>query len=183
MSNEPETVHQLSLAIKALSVLASRAYWATHSHCGGDLHPECHPCGHFETCRAEAELKVALDTLEAWGCREKEEFRELREQLASLEHEQWVEWSKEIATSVCVSLTRIERWQKLWKPYSELTEADKDQDRVWADKVLSDPAVLVKADNQELPEHVNYKDYSEVAIWDKATSTMVKQGWVKTAKE
>ena len=78
------------------------------------------------------------------------EVQKLRERLASLEHEQWVEWSKNLVENECISLSRIERWQKLWKPYSELTEADKDQDRVWADKILSEvKAGWVKAVSEE----------------------------------
>jgi len=58
----------------------------------------------------------------------------LREKLAELEHEQWMAWSKAVANEV--SFARLERWRKMWCPYSELTEEQKDQDRKWADKVL-----------------------------------------------
>lgn len=60
-----------------------------------------------------------------------------RETLAELEHEQWVEWSKNIAASETISLERAERWKKLWKPYAELSEAEKDQDRKYADKIIA----------------------------------------------
>jgi hypothetical protein len=63
--------------------------------------------------------------------------KELREQLAELEHEQWVKWSQNLNNVEKLSPERIERWQKLWIPYSKLTEAEKDQDREWADKVLN----------------------------------------------
>ena len=59
-----------------------------------------------------------------------------REQLAELEHQQWVDWSKTIAHNENLSPERLKRWQKLWVPYSELTEDQKDQDRVWANKVI-----------------------------------------------
>ncbi|KKN03724.1 hypothetical protein LCGC14_1104830 [marine sediment metagenome] len=59
---------------------------------------------------------------------------EIREGLAEIEHEQWIVWSKAVAPAV--SPERRARWAKLWIPYSELTEEQKDQDRVWADKVL-----------------------------------------------
>ena len=49
---------------------------------------------------------------------------EIREGLAKLEHDQWVEWSKAVAPEV--SPERRERWKKLWIPYSELTEEQKD---------------------------------------------------------
>jgi len=60
----------------------------------------------------------------------------LREDLADLEHEQWIEWSKNIADSEYIDPERLERWEEYWKPYAELTEEVKDQDREWADKVI-----------------------------------------------
>lgn len=60
----------------------------------------------------------------------------LYNELAELEHEQWIAWSKDIARTENITPERLERWRKLWRPYSELTEAEKDQDREWAQKVL-----------------------------------------------
>ncbi|KKK49122.1 hypothetical protein LCGC14_3138250, partial [marine sediment metagenome] len=60
-----------------------------------------------------------------------------REKMAELEHEQWIAWSKNIAETDNISIERAERWAKLWIPYSELTEEQKDQDRVWAGKPLA----------------------------------------------
>lgn len=65
------------------------------------------------------------------------DFGTLREVLSEIEHEQWIAWSKNIAESENITPARLERWQKLWCPYSELTEAQKDQDREWADKIIS----------------------------------------------
>lgn len=63
---------------------------------------------------------------------------EIIELLAALEHEQWMEWSKAlVAGEKRLSFARIERWKKLWKPYKELTEEEKEQDRVYARKVLA----------------------------------------------
>ena len=59
---------------------------------------------------------------------------EIREGIAELEHTQWIIWSKAVASEV--SPERRARWEKLWIPYSELTEEQKNQDRVWADLVL-----------------------------------------------
>jgi hypothetical protein len=76
----------------------------------------------------------------------------VRESLAELEHEQWIKWSQAIAPEV--SQERQERWAKLWIPYPELTEEQKDQDRVWADKSLAklhSQGVVLKAE-RELPE-------------------------------
>jgi len=56
------------------------------------------------------------------------------EALAALEHEQWMAWSQAVADEV--SEERRQRWQEFWKPYEELPESVKEQDRIWARKVL-----------------------------------------------
>lgn len=61
---------------------------------------------------------------------------ELLEALAALEHEQWVIWSRGLAQTENLSKARLDRWQKFWVPYSELSEAAKEPDRMWARKVL-----------------------------------------------
>lgn len=68
---------------------------------------------------------------------EKKLLEDKLEILAELEHEQWVKWSQNLATTEKISPERLERWQKLWIPYAKLTEEEKEQDRVWARKVLS----------------------------------------------
>jgi hypothetical protein len=59
--------------------------------------------------------------------------------LAELEHEQWIHWSKSICKNPEVGITQKKReaWEKLWRPYCELTEEEKEQDRKWARKVLA----------------------------------------------
>lgn len=57
------------------------------------------------------------------------------ERLAELEHEQWMEWSKAVADEV--SPERRARREKYWVPYDQLTEEVKEQDRVWARKVIA----------------------------------------------
>jgi len=64
---------------------------------------------------------------------------ELGEELAELEHKQWESWTKylyENHKDRLIDNLVTEKWDKNWKPYSELTEEDKDKDRIWADKVL-----------------------------------------------
>lgn len=63
--------------------------------------------------------------------------RELREKLAELEHEQWCDWSRSVAATETLAPERLEAWTKRWVPYSELSEADKDMDREYADRVLA----------------------------------------------
>lgn len=59
----------------------------------------------------------------------------LVEEIAALEHEQWMKWSKEVAPEV--SEERRKRWEKYWVPYEELSEAVKEYDRIWARPVIS----------------------------------------------
>lgn len=59
------------------------------------------------------------------------------EALAALEHEQWMAWSKSLAAAEPLSAERVERWQRLWVPYADLSEHSKASDRVWAQKALT----------------------------------------------
>ena len=59
------------------------------------------------------------------------------EQLAELEHNQWMQWSQEIARTEKMSKDRLKRWKELWKPYNELTEEEKEHDREWSRKVVA----------------------------------------------
>jgi hypothetical protein len=59
----------------------------------------------------------------------------LLERLAELEHEQWMAWSRIVADEVTPE--RRQRWEAMWVPYSQLPEALKEEDRVWARKVLA----------------------------------------------
>ena len=81
----------------------------------------------------------------------KEKIKEkVLEELAELEHEQWMKWSKTIidnflkdslsGTDACKVrdnvLKKHQSWLKYWKPYWELSEEVKEEDRIWARKVL-----------------------------------------------
>jgi hypothetical protein len=59
---------------------------------------------------------------------------ELLEKLAELEHQQWMSWVKAVGDDVTPE--RQTKWAPLMKPYSELSEHSKEQDREWARKVL-----------------------------------------------
>ena len=63
---------------------------------------------------------------------------ELREIFANLEHEQWMKWSKHIRANNSIPRDLLIKWEKNWKPYSELDEKTKDYDRVWADKIIEE---------------------------------------------
>ena len=60
----------------------------------------------------------------------------LRETLARLEHEQWCEWSRSLAESEELEPARLAAWSERWVPYADLSEADKDLDRAYADRVI-----------------------------------------------
>lgn len=62
----------------------------------------------------------------------------LLEKLADLEHKQWISWSKALVLSeVNISSERKDRWKNYWRTrYKDLSEEMKEQDRVWARKVL-----------------------------------------------
>ena len=61
----------------------------------------------------------------------------LLEKLAELEHEQWVEWSKELASKEVISKERLERWKSYWVSFDELPNIVQDADRRWARKVIT----------------------------------------------
>lgn len=61
----------------------------------------------------------------------------LLEELSSLEHDQWVSWAKSLLKSEPgISKERASRWEKLFVPYSELSEESKEQDREYARKAI-----------------------------------------------
>jgi len=68
-------------------------------------------------------------------------YRQLKEFLADMEHQQWIYWSKDIASKEKLSDGRLQKWRKLWKPYKKLTFEEKEQDRKWADKVLDNAPI------------------------------------------
>jgi hypothetical protein len=59
------------------------------------------------------------------------------EELAQLEHEKWQEWARHILSEETISTQRVQRWARLFVPYSQLSEQEKEKDRVLARRVLS----------------------------------------------
>lgn len=58
------------------------------------------------------------------------------EQLAELEHNKWVRWARHILSEEEISTQRVQRWARLFVPYNELSEQEKEKDRVLAKEVL-----------------------------------------------
>lgn len=57
------------------------------------------------------------------------------EELAALEHEQWMTWAKQILETENISPERRERWEKYFVPYEQLDETTKEFDRQWVYKI------------------------------------------------
>lgn len=87
-----------------------------------------------------------------------EPMSEIEEKLADLEHRQWCDWSKSVYESmkklidlidiekldesdrdfVESQIRRIERWRSYWVDYDALDEDVKEQDRIYARKVIGE---------------------------------------------
>jgi len=65
-----------------------------------------------------------------------EKAKKLRiEMLADLEHQQWAHWTEYMLNNL--SDENIERWKvQCQTDYKELSEKEKESDRVWARKVI-----------------------------------------------
>lgn len=63
----------------------------------------------------------------------------LLEELAELEHNQWISWTKALVKKhdKDLLLDITSKWKRNWKPYKDLTEKEKGKDRVWARKVIN----------------------------------------------
>jgi hypothetical protein len=92
-------------------------------------------------------------TSESTNQKSQNTFIELVEQLARLEHDQWIHYSKDVAARIknadsvdSVVNDTVNKWSPKWIDYSFLSDADKDKDRVWAYKVLE----LLKANKSAL---------------------------------
>lgn len=108
------------------------------------------------------------------------------EALAELEHEQWSQWSDNLwselrdirrdldealdeKTAIAKIDNRYRRWKANWIPYKDLPEKVKEQDRIWAKKVLArvDAEYVPK---QRIRNRINYwitiKNNKEATITD-----------------
>lgn len=61
----------------------------------------------------------------------------LREELSEIEHNQWWRWAAWMAKNETVTPLRLKRWREnCFVPYHELSEHEKDKDRLQADLVI-----------------------------------------------
>lgn len=62
--------------------------------------------------------------------------RQAVEILAEIEHEQWTHWTKYMLDNLTFS--NIERWRnQIETKYADLSDKEKESDKVWARKVVS----------------------------------------------
>ncbi len=97
------------------------------------------------------------------------------EKLAELEHIQWQHYAK----------VRNPEHLLVDVPYSELTEEQKEQDRVWVRKVLelSELAIVDReAELPKRPEKIIWEQYHK-DIYNRAQQDMLKAGYVKEVKD
>jgi hypothetical protein len=109
-----------------------------------------------------------------------EHVQSLRERLAEIEHEQWIAWSKDIAKTEGISEERFIRWQKLWRPYNELTEVEKDQDREWGDKAFLSQLKTIELLKEELEGRMSEL---EKYPFSQNCPRMKEQGWCESCAE
>ncbi len=70
---------------------------------------------------------------------------EIREQVASLVHEQWMDFAKKVSPEI--DPAHAEAWESMMVPYDELPESEKEKDRVFANRViflLENPNAAIK---------------------------------------
>ena len=63
-------------------------------------------------------------------------YKELREKLADLEHQQWAQWAQNVLDNPVDDARRKRGEREIKTDYEELSEKEKDFDREWADKIL-----------------------------------------------
>lgn len=76
--------------------------------------------------------------------------KKLLEEIAKLEHEQWMYWASTIMELESISTEKKIRWGKLFFPYNKLTEKQKRLDRIWANKVIEIVKKHIKGDKNSI---------------------------------
>lgn len=66
----------------------------------------------------------------------KKQWSRLLETLADLEHKQWISWTSWLVENEELPKELVIKWKRSWLPYRELSEKQKDKDRIWARSVI-----------------------------------------------
>lgn len=115
-------------------------------HIGAWVAVGTHDAGPWDRDMHDAKLNVSMSVLDSTV-----------ERLAALEHDQWVYWSKGVAHEV--NPERRERWAKLWVPYSQLSEEEKDKDREWARKAIAiAKGVSITEQTMSIEERLSFQE-------------------------
>jgi len=104
--------------------------------------------------------------------------KDLLEGLAALEHEQWIEWSKAISVDERISEERLSRWHELWVSYEDLPEARKEEDRIYAHKVLE----CIRENSGRIP-HLTPGDIVEITWLDAGLSDFLRPEQLEIGSE
>lgn len=98
----------------------------------------------------------------------------LIEWLADMEHRQWIHWTTYFLTNY--NKENVIRWNKqALKTYSQLSNDDKEKDRVWAEKIIDEMPFkcplyqcggIMKAVERKYPKGKNEDDYPDGMVGD-----------------
>ena len=60
------------------------------------------------------------------------------DRISKIIHEAWMEWTKSISDIEYFDqlILKVDRWEELWVPYEQLSDAMKEKDREWARKII-----------------------------------------------
>jgi len=70
-----------------------------------------------------------------------ENYENIIERVASVVHDEWIDWSNIINMEEDISPGRVDCWRKYWIPYDKLPEEIKEIDRIYARKAVD--AVII----------------------------------------
>jgi hypothetical protein len=89
----------------------------------------------FENAVREIDVRIKKHTDSLLNL--KKDIDPTTEKIAEILHNIWIEWSRVVASAETISESRLNRWMSMWVPYGNLTEAHKEQDRVYAERVVN----------------------------------------------
>lgn len=85
---------------------------------------------------------------------------QLIERLSMVEHNQWISWSKSVASEV--SEERRKRWESYWVEYEKLPESIKGSDRLWANVVMGE--IYIHMQKSIYDSQMKFVEYLKYAL-------------------
>lgn len=98
-------------------------------------------------------LQSHFDLLPSFGS-------QLIERLSMVEHNQWISWSKAVASEV--SEERRKRWESYWVEYEKLPESIKGSDRLWANVVMGE--IYIHMQKSIYDSQMKFVEYLKYAL-------------------